>query len=571
MFDKLWILDKGGYMIYDGDPVEALVYFKTETSQANAAESECPSCGNVEADNILQIVEVKVIDSSGFPGKERQVSPSEWYEKYRKKMMPLFDSPPERREVPESNFRVPGKLDQVRTFIERNLMRKFSDRQYMIINLLEAPLLAFILGYISKYSMNGVYSFGDNKNYPVFIFMSIIVALFLGLTVSAEEIFRDRKILEREKFLNLSRLSYLLSKINFLFTLSAIQTLSFVAVANLILEVRGLPFGQWLVLFTTACFGNMLGLNISAGMRTAVSIYILIPLILVPQLLLGGAMIKFDDLHKSMSRKIYVPVIGDIMATRWAYEAISVEQFRNNKFNKAHFETNMARSQNDWYASFLIPSLRTTLTETLNDRDNEEYRPVVQKNLKKLNFHIRDLAVKAGLNEQAWMAKLNVNDFSPSVVAEARVYLDSLRTVFRLASSRLTHHNDSISLAIAGRIGESEYVLLKERYHNESLSDILLNNLNKSKIYDAGDRFIQKADPVYMPPGSRSGRAHFFAPYKQLGSFKISTLVFNLSVLWLMVFAMFVTLYYDLLKKLVKSLESLKLPFLRRKFGRHFQ
>ncbi|MCU0408090.1 MAG: ATP-binding cassette domain-containing protein, partial [Bacteroidales bacterium] len=303
MFDKLWILDKGGYMIYDGDPVEALVYFKTETSQANAAESECPSCGNVETDNILQIVEVKIIDSSGFPGKERQVSPPEWYEKYRKKMMPLFDSPPVKREVPESNFRIPGKLDQIRTFIERNLMRKFSDHQYMMINLLEAPLLAFILGYISKYSMSGVYTFGDNKNYPVFIFMSIIVALFLGLTVSAEEIFRDRKILEREKFLNLSRLSYLLSKINFLFTLSAIQTLSFVVVANAILEVRGIPLGQWLVLFTTACFGNMLGLNISAGMRTAVSIYILIPLILVPQLLLGGAMIKFDDLHKSMSRK----------------------------------------------------------------------------------------------------------------------------------------------------------------------------------------------------------------------------------------------------------------------------
>jgi len=70
---------------------------------------------------------------------------------------------------------------------------------------------------------------------------------------------------------------------------------------------------QWIILFTTACFGNMLGLNISAGMRTAVSIYILIPLILVPQLLLGGAMIKFDDLHKSISKKIYVPLAGDIM------------------------------------------------------------------------------------------------------------------------------------------------------------------------------------------------------------------------------------------------------------------
>jgi hypothetical protein len=198
-------------------------------------------------------------------------------------------------------------------------------------------LLALILGYISKYSEDGKYLFSTNINYPVFLFMSIIVALFIGLTVSAEEIYRDRKILEREKFLSLSRLSYLLSKINFLFVLSAIQTLSFVIVASLILEVRGMLFQQWLILFSVACFGNILGLNISAGMRTAVSIYILIPLLLVPQLILGGAMIKFDDLHKSFTRKKYVPFIGDMMTSRWAYESLMVTQFKDNRFEKQFY------------------------------------------------------------------------------------------------------------------------------------------------------------------------------------------------------------------------------------------
>jgi putative flippase GtrA len=354
-------------MIYDGDPVEALVYFKTETSQANAAESECPNCGNVETDNILHIIEVKVIDSSGLPGTARQVSPQEWYEKYTKKMMPVPAGKPSRTTIPPSNFRVPGKSRQILTFIDRNITRKLADSQYMIINLVEAPLLAFILGYISKFSANDTYTFAANKNYPVFMFMGIIVALFLGLTVSAEEIFRDRKILEREKFLNLSRLSYLLSKISFLFALSAVQTLSFVLVANLIMEVRGLLLQQWIILFSTACFGNMLGLNISAGMRTAVSIYILIPLILVPQLLLGGVMIKYDDMHWSLSRKIYVPVLGDIMVTRWAYEAISVEQFKSNKLQKPFFQYDMEISQNDWYASFLIPDLKVTVDKCLTE------------------------------------------------------------------------------------------------------------------------------------------------------------------------------------------------------------
>jgi len=569
MFDKLWILDKGGYMIYDGDPVEALVYFKTETSQANAAESECPSCGNVETDSILQIVEVKVIDTSGLPGKERQILPAEWYEKYRKKMMPLFDSEPVKSDVPKSNFRIPGKLDQMRTFIERNLTRKFADKQYMLINLLEAPLLAFILGYISKYSSGGTYVFAENKNYPVFVFMSIIVALFLGLTVSAEEIFRDRKILEREKFLNLSRLSYLLSKINFLFTLSAIQTLSFVLVANTILEVRGIPFGQWIVLFSTACFGNMLGLNISAGMRTAVSIYILIPLILVPQLLLGGAMIKFDELHKSMSRKIYVPVIGDIMATRWAYEAISVEQFRNNKFNKPFFNINMEKSQNDWYASFLLPELKSKLNETLAAGKDEDQRLTSIENLSKISYHFNDLSAKAGVAPGSWMTMMNYDGFNKYAADQAKVYIDSIRLIFRAKSQQLMAKHDSVYNMIVNKIGEDEFLKLRDRTYNENLADIVLNNLNKDKIYDAGNRYIQKADPVFMPPGSTMGRSHFFAPYKLLGNLKVSTLIFNVALIWLMVLAMFLTLYYDLLKKLIVLLESLKLPILKRRFGRN--
>jgi hypothetical protein len=554
-------------MIYDGDPVEALVYFKTETSQANAAESECPNCGNVETDNILHIIEVKIIDSSGQPGKERQVSPEEWYEKYRKKMMPVPDGKPARTIIPPSNFRVPRKAEQVRTFIGRNITRKLADSQYMIINLLEAPLLAFILGYISKYSANGNYSFAGNKNYPIFMFMGIIVALFIGLTVSAEEIFRDRKILEREKFLNLSRFSYLLSKINFLFTLSAIQTLTFVLVANLIMEVRGILFYQWIILFSTACFGNLLGLNISAGMRTAVSIYILIPLILVPQLLLGGAMIKFDELHWSLSRKIYVPVLGDVMVTRWAYEAESVEQFKSNKFQKPFFKYDMEISQNDWYASFLIPNLKVTVDRCLSAKKEPEYADVFEQSLEKLSYHIDDLSAKAGLNPGKLLNNLNAKAFNDYQADETKSYLDSLSKVFRIKNRAITEKRNTLYKQIEAVIGPDEFIKLRDNHYNEALSDMVLNRMSANKIYDAGNRFIQKADPVYMSPGSKWGRAHFYAPYKQIGNLKISTLIFNIVFIWLMIGFFFVALYFNLLKKFVELIELLKLPILK-KYGR---
>ena len=567
MFDKLWILDKGGFMIYDGDPVEALVYFKTETSQANAAESECPNCGNIETDSILHIVEVKVIDNSGFPGKERQISPKEWYEKYRKKMMPVPEGPPVVSELPPSNFRVPEKSKQLKTFILRNLKRKIADRQFMTINLLEVPVLALVLGYLSKYSENATYTFGANKNYPVFLFMAIIVALFVGLTVSAEEIFRDRKILEREKFLNLSWSSYLLSKIGLLFVISAIQSLSFVVVANSLLEVKGMLWQQWLILFSTACFGNVLGLNISAGLRSAVSIYILIPLILVPMLLLGGAMIKFDDLHKSISKKIYVPIIGDIMVTRWAYEALLVEQFRNNRFEKPFYNYEMEISQGDWLTSFLIPTVKVAVDACKTAGKNPDYEDYSRRSLDKINYHMKELASITGIRPGDWDQGMSYEKFDNYYADLAKSYLDSMGLAIRVKSHRYIAARDSLIGMIRSSVGEGQFQEMRDMDYNENLANIVLNRLNTSKIYDAGNRYIQKADPVFMKPGSRCGRAHFYAPYKLLGNIKISTLVFNISAIWLMIVVLSVTLYYNVLKRFIIFLETMNIPIWR-KFGR---
>jgi ABC-type multidrug transport system ATPase subunit len=571
MFDRLWLLDKGGYMIYDGDAVEALVYFKTETSQANAAESECPNCGNIETENILHIIEVKVIDSAGYPGKERQINPEEWYEKYKKKMIPIPGLKPFKTELPPSNFKVPRKIKQITTFLERGLSRKLADKQYMIINLLEAPFLAVILSYLTKYSADGIYLFSKNKNYPQYLFMAVVVALFLGLMVSAEELFKDRKIIEREKFLNLSRLSYLISKVSFLFILSAIQSLLFVVVSILMLEVRGMLWQQWLILFTTACYGNLVGLNISAGMRTAVSIYILIPLILVPQLLLGGAMIKFDDLHKSISNKIYVPLIGDLMATRWAYEAIAVEGFKDNRYEKPLFKYNMEMSQNTYYIDILIPDLKVQAIDyILQFETKPDKKSDILQKFRVLNYHIKDLSNISGLQPGVWFKKMNYNDFTENVADSAKKYLEKLRYYFIFDNKNVFNELESRKIEIIKRVGPSGIEKVIDLNHNESLTDLVRDqtDIRKKPYYETKDRWIQKTDPIFMMPGSNYGRAHFYAPYKLVGDLPpIGTLLFNILAIWFMVALFFVTLYYNMLKRFIDLLEALRLPIWR-KFGR---
>ena len=95
-------------------------------------------------------------------------------------------------------------------------------------------------------------------------------------------------------------------------------------------------------------------------------------------------------------------------------------------------------------------------------------------------------------------------------------------------------------------MGEEDFISMRGKNYNENLANIVLNRMATSKIYDAEDRFIQKADPVFMPPGSKSGRAHFFAPYKQIGNLKIGTLLFNIIVIWMMILFLFITLYYNI-------------------------
>ncbi len=47
-------MDTGGYPIYYGNPIDAIVYFKTISNQVNANESECQTCGNVNPEQIFQ-------------------------------------------------------------------------------------------------------------------------------------------------------------------------------------------------------------------------------------------------------------------------------------------------------------------------------------------------------------------------------------------------------------------------------------------------------------------------------------------------------------------------------------
>jgi ABC-type multidrug transport system ATPase subunit len=561
MFDKIMIIDKGGYQIYYGNPTEAIVYFRTHGNHANPYEDQCVKCGNINTDQILQIIESKVIDEHGKASRIRKVSPAEWSEKYKANNTRVNQNPDfNRKELPLNYYSIPGLLKQSKIFFIRDLLSKLADKQYILISLLGPPLLALLLAHFTKYFRGSGYEFSENENIPAYMFMCVITSLFFGLMISSEEIVKDRKILKRESFLNLSWFSYLNSKILILFLISAIQTFLFTLIGNEILEIKGMNLSFWLILFTTSCSANILGLNISSAFNSVITIYIIIPFILIPQLLFSGVLVKFDKLHigNAASRE-FVPVIGDLMTARWSFEAMAVEQFKNNKFEKPFFKYDLIRSQNDYYASYLIFNLKRDLWDCKRLKDKDQYPDESESKYKKLDHYIDKLSVLAGFSYPAGLrAKLNSGKFDTILYNGSMAYLDSLKHHFLALMKSARASNDSLSNAIVEQISKQGFTELNSLHVNNRLRDIVTNLENPEKIVETGDRIIQKFEPVFMKATSKIGRAHFYAPYKRLGNWEIDTFWFNFMVLWTVSIILYAALYFNLLRRLINYFETLR-------------
>lgn len=564
MFDKLLILDTGGHLIYNGDPVDSIIYFKSYMQHANWNESECNVCGNVNPEQIFNIVETNVLDEYGRLTLQRKITPREWCSHYKEVTEQKEIKPEEYpAELPEITFKIPDKIRQFMVFVKRDILSKLSNTQYLVINLFEAPLLAFLLAYIVRYYDVNVtnklgYTFAGNSNLPVYIFMSVIVAIFIGLTVSAEEIIKDRKILKREAFLNLSWASYLFSKIFVLFSISAIQALLFVVVGNSIMSIKGMYFQYWLVLFSAWCFSNILGLVISDSFKTVITIYILIPFLVIPQLILSGIIVKFENLNPSISSPSRIPVYGEIITARWAYEALAVYQFTENRFEKEFYPYNKVLSFADYRKNFWIRNLINKIDFIDRNRNNPESEEAIRGHLALLR---NEIGLELEKNKQVkypYLSILYYEKLSPEIIESTREYLNLLNRYYIMLYNKANTERDKVISAYHQTPElRDKFIDRKNKYQNEALSELVRNSKELERIVEYRGRLHQKIDPIYQDPEGRFIKAHFYSPYKLIFGVPVKTFWANIMVIWAMSILVYIVLYYRLLKRLLDSSEML--------------
>ncbi len=384
MFDKALLLDKGGKMAYFGSAQGLLDYFwRAYNEETGLQPGEAVMPENLTPDFVFDVLETPLRDISGDIIQERSADghlvaarrfpPNFWRDRFQSHLLmesmvgtdsftqtaTIARSREDTHSTARSRAMPQPPKHTLReesilfvTMLKRSFLSKLRNRTNLLTTLLESPLLAFLISSVLKYSEEENYTFATAFHVPTYLFMSLVVAMFLGLTNSADEIIRDRYGLNRERNHNLRTLYYIAGKLVSLATFALIQCFIFLLIGNWILEIRGMFFMHLWWMFLTSLTGVSIGLLISSLVsdnRTAINA---IPLILIPQIILGGALIKYEEMNKNLDfvysverwlkkagveeegldapSKLKVPFICQFMPLRWTYEAMLISQAKLN-------------------------------------------------------------------------------------------------------------------------------------------------------------------------------------------------------------------------------------------------
>jgi ABC transport system ATP-binding/permease protein len=375
MFHKALLLDHGGRLAFFGTPAAMLDYFNDawaeEGTRAPGSGGSVPAALRRQPEFIFDVLETPLLDPAGEIIHEedrrgrvrpaRRFPPAYWRDRFQAhRVLQEVGRPVIRAENEEPSR--PGRPPQAPSqglaeegvhlgaHFRRAFLSKLRNRANLATTLVEAPALAVLVALAMRYSEGGAYGFGGAFHIPTYLFLSLVVALFLGLTNSADEVIRDRAIIRRERNLQFRPTYYTAAKVATLSLFSVIQCVLYLVIGNRILGIRDMLHWHLLWMLAANLSGVVTGLFISSLVRDAKTALNLIPVVLVPQIILGGALIRYEEMNRdfdlpgSFTRwhapggdppsDLRVPLVCEFMPLRWAYEGLFLAQARHNPLSR---------------------------------------------------------------------------------------------------------------------------------------------------------------------------------------------------------------------------------------------
>jgi ABC transport system ATP-binding/permease protein len=534
-FDKLFVLDDGGFPVFYGKYSDAWEYF------CGLFRLPVNQLEKIGPESIIHLINTKG-DSLNSTNLFRYFSPLDLYNKYTELTKKEESTANNWKLLPENLLHPPTLDRQYIIFSLRNFKTKIARSRELFYTILIAPMLAILLSVALHNSTDPNYNFSTNENIPAFFFISILFAILFGLIQSVNEIFKEQNIIRKQEYLNLSRFSYINSKITYLFIIGGIQTFIYILITNLILEIKDMFLLNWLILFSSFSFGILIGLLFSKTQRSLENIYARsIPLVIILQLLFGGGFIDIDSTKGG--GKNFTVLFADLMVSRWAYEAAMVHQFRNNAYQKNFYELERKYVLSEANTLYILPSLKAQLVYCRDHYSQES--DTLKQLLHSISYTLELLAANHDIFPYENIQILTVDEFNEALADDALEYLEYLEFYFSALMARAKNDITRMEQQLRDSLGTNFLNEFKTSHYNYAVADIVTKkNMSEPLKYSQGIPLLANY-PVYQYPRSDVGRAQMFLPEKQFSGEIVETVEFNISIIWMINLLLYIMLIID--------------------------
>ena len=155
-------------------------------------------------------------------------------------------------------------------------------------------------------------------------------------------------------------------------------------------------------------------------------------------------MVKFEKLNPNISSPVAIPFYGDFITARWGYEALAVNQFINNKYEKQFYVYDKAMSRAKFKKDYWNVEIKGKLDNILNDLNKEtrsaEFNDrliVVYNEFRKEQLLIPDITFD-------YIESLKPDKVTKEIVADALIYVEKLRRYYIAYSNNAKDRKDAL-------------------------------------------------------------------------------------------------------------------------------
>jgi hypothetical protein len=224
----------------------------------------------------------------------------------------------------------------------------------------------------------------------------------------------------------------------------------------------------------------------------------------------------------------------------------------------------------DYKKVYFIPEIETRLQYCINNfrSTDENVKAKVAEHLQLIRNEIGKELRDTNYDLPA-VSNLVPGKFDSATYEQMSRYLDRLRNFYINRYNAADKKKEEMIFRLtATQDKQAEFNRFRETYHNESLTDLVKNLTETHRIIEHNGKLIQKIYPIYKDPDpdhSIDFDAQFYMPAKHFLNRDVDTFYFNTAVIWSMILALALALYFDLLRKVIDGLGNLSNPLNRRK------